>query len=523
MAFLPSIQQQAIFDFVQNGTGNLIIDAKAGAGKSTTLVNAAALMSGFVCIAVYNTKMGKELKEKLAKLPDMGKVSAMTFHAVGRNALIKAGIITDKTNPDDKKVEKMIAEYIALKGRLDLEPYTKAVAAMVSMAKQRGIGIPGLFEDRMDVWEDMVWHFGLEEHLPEGSDQRDDEQILGKAIAFAAFMLKASNKRAKETGSIDFDDMIYLTLLFNVRVFQLDWLLVDEAQDTNPTRRALAKKMLRQTGRFIAVGDPNQAIYGFSGADNDALDQIANDFRCATLGLSVTYRCPKSVVAMAQRWVPEIEAHHTAPQGVTRSIPFDTLLDEVRAGDMVLCRYTKYLVTAAFKLIRAGRAAKIEGRAIGAGLVALANKWKSSDLDELAEYVNKWMDKEEAKALDAGKESKADAIRDRGETLLVLIEGALAKGINTVPGLKAMVTEMFDDRILNPSSIVTLCSVHRAKGLENPRVFVLGLNELMGKECAQPWQSQQEQNLCYVAVTRAQEELIDVFGVKEEKRIREAA
>lgn len=70
--------------------------------------------------------------------------------------------------------------------------------------------------------------------------------------------------------------------------------------------------------------------------------------------------------------------------------------------------------------------------------------------------------------------------------------------------------------------MITLCSVHKSKGLEWNRVFVLGLYELMGRECSQHWQTVQEINLQYVAVTRAQELLVNVTGVKEEKKQGEA-
>lgn len=94
---------------------------------------------------------------------------------------------------------------------------------------------------------------------------------------------------------IDFDDMVYLPLVFKLRLFPQDWVLIDEAQDTNPTRRALAARMLKPGGRVIAVGDPRQAIYGFTGADNDALEQIAAQFSCKRMPLTVSYRCPQAV------------------------------------------------------------------------------------------------------------------------------------------------------------------------------------------------------------------------------------
>jgi superfamily I DNA/RNA helicase len=276
--------------------------------------------------------------------------------------------------------------------------------------------------------------------------------------------------------------------------------------------------MLKKGGRLVAVGDPNQAIYGFSGADNDSLEQIKRDFDAETLPLSVTYRCPKEVVRLAQQYVAGIEAHDTNAEGEVLPLKYDDLVKTVKVGDAVLCRYNKYLVNLAFRLIRNGVPARIEGRAIGAGLVALASKWKVKDLDSLRGRVEGWMSRETKKALAKGNDSKAMQIEDRGETLLVLIDRAEEQQFHTVVELRRMIEGIFDDRVVHARDMVTLCSVHRSKGMEWKRVFLLGREELMGRECRQYWQTQQEINLIYVAVTRAQSTLFDVYGVKEENK-----
>lgn len=510
--FIPSPQQQAIFDAVEDPNGgNLIIEAVAGAGKTKTLEEAVKLMTGSIFLGAYNTKMAKELRERVVDYPN---ARAGTFHSAGMNALRRA--ITIKGDPDPKKVEKLIEAYIAEKGRRDLEPIVETVASVVSMAKQRGIGC--VFSDTDEVWHEMIEHFDLMDDVPE-----DFEERIDLIVQFSRVMLRRSNAAAKDLGIIDFDDMIYLPLVMGLRMFKNQWVLIDEAQDTNPTRRALAMRMLAPGGRLIAVGDPRQAIYGFSGADNDALAQIARDFGARAMPLTVTYRCPKSVVAVAQEFVSHIEAHETAPEGRVRVIDYKDLYDHVAPGDMILSRYNKYLVGACFKLIRRGVAAKIEGRAIGQGLVAIMRKWKTQNLDLLAERTNRWIVREAGKAEKEGKDTKADAIRDRGETVLVLIDRAREEGIRDVAGLIQLTTSLFDDRVVDAKNMVTLCSIHRSKGLENPRVFILGLHEIMGRECRLPWMTEQEINLQYVAATRAMEELIEVIGIKEEPKQREAA
>lgn len=507
--FTPSPQQQAFLEAVKNPRGgSLILEAVAGAGKTSTLIKAMRLMSGSVFAGAYNAKMAKELKERTAGL---SSVRAGTFHSAGMNTLRRS--INIKGDPDPKKVRKLVDGWILDKGRQDLTEVATTVADVVSMAKQRGIGALPEFPDVDRVWLEMIDHFGLDEDLPENYEDRMDI-----VVKLSRLILRRSNAAAKEFGSIDFDDMVYLPLAWNLRMWQNDWVLIDEAQDTNPTRRALARKMLRPGGRLIAVGDPHQAIYGFSGADNDALSQIARDFDAKWMPLTVTYRCPKEVVKVAREFVSHIAAADSAPDGLSTEQPFTAVVDQLQPGDAVLCRYNKYLVNLCFKLIREGKPARIEGRAIGANLVALVNKWKASKLEVIADRTITWRDREVAKAEAKQQDVKADQIRDRAETVLVLIERAMEQGITTKAELVKMITDLFDDRVVDNKNMITLCSVHRSKGLEWPRVFVLGLYELMGRECRQPWQTEQEVNLQYVAVTRAQDILVNVTGVKEEKK-----
>src|SRR5262249_35953012 len=120
----------------------------------------------------------------------------------------------------------------------------------------------------------------------------------------------------------------YMPLVSQMFIYQQDWVLVDEAQDTNASRRAFVAKLLKPTGRSIWVGDPAQAIYGFTGADSKSLDTIRERFNAQLLNLTVTYRCPKQIVKKAQQWVKHIEAHESAPEGTIKDVNVANLLDE---------------------------------------------------------------------------------------------------------------------------------------------------------------------------------------------------
>src|SRR5690606_25309744 len=210
---------------------------------------------------------------------------------------------------------------------------------------------------------------------------------------------------------------IWLPVITEVPMDQYQWVLVDEAQDTNPARRLLAAKMMASGGRLIMVGDRFQAIYGFTGADNDAVDIIIEDFQCAKLPLTVTYRCPKTVVTEARRFVPHITAHETAPQGIVRDVTAKEFIEKeiptLDYNDAILCRKTKPLIELAFNLIRRNVPCHVEGRDIGQGLIKLATKWKIRTVEKLQERLEVYREREIEKLKEKKREASADALNDR--------------------------------------------------------------------------------------------------------------
>jgi len=501
--FKPSEKQQAYFDWVKGSKGNCVLEAVAGSGKTTTIVKGLDYMSGYVFLGAYNKKMADELKERVK-----GKtgVFAGTFHSAGFSALRYAhGNINIEVTAN--KVRD-IAKGIAAKNRSDLEELIGAVCSIVSMAKQRGIGALSPMGDS-SAWLEMIEFFSLDESIPADVD-------LLKVVSYARCVLHRSNL---DVSTVDFDDMVYLPLQRNIKMLQNDWVLVDEAQDTNPTRRELARRMLKPSGRLVAVGDRYQAIYGFSGVDNDALEQIETQFNCTKLPLTVTYRCPKKIVSYAQNWVPHIEAGEDSPEGEVLRMESGDLLTALTgtpradfSETAVLCRYNKHLVELFFSLVRAGIPCHIEGKDIGLGLIKLASKWRASKLNVIKNRLEQYCKREVAKAVKEGKDQRADHITDQVSTLLVLIDRAMGEGVTDIEGLKKMVGSVFSETKSDAKKdVITLSSCHRSKGLEWNTVYLLGREELMPSAfIRQEWQLQQEINLIYVAITRAKKTLIEV-------------
>jgi superfamily I DNA/RNA helicase len=501
MTRIWSPQQQAVFGWVRTGTGCARIEAVAGSGKTTTLVEATSMMEGTVAFLAYNKNIAVEIGSRTRSNPN---VTAGTFHSFGFRAWRR---VAYRVKVEDKKLDMICDDLAVPKG------LRRFVQRAVSIAKQALIGVDSPAGD-MSSWMQLVNHYDLDDLLTDdGSSDASMDSDIDTGLVLAQRVLRESTARDHEI--IDFDDMLYAPLVHNARFQTYDWVLVDEAQDTNPARRAMARKLLKTGGRLIAVGDTHQAIYGFTGADSDALDLITREFNCTVLPLTVTYRCPKAVVAHAQQWVSHIEAAPVAPEGEVTMIT-DVVLDDfavqgmLRKEDAVLCRNTKPLVELAYSLIKRKVACHVEGRDIGKGLLALAGKWKLRSLDALLTKLDAYEEREVSRLMAKGRESQAASISDRVDTLRVLCN-ALPPG-STVDDLRAEIDRLFTDTDSGrPADTLTLSTVHKAKGREWERVYLLGRNKYMpSKYARQAWQVQQEINLMYVAVTRAKSVLYEV-------------
>lgn len=500
MARTPSPQQSAVYEWVRRGSGSAVVEAVAGAGKTTTLLNACTLMKGSVAFTAYNKAIATEIQSRLESAKVGKNVQARTFHSFGMSAWRR---MCPDVKVDDKKVQKIMEEQKVEDHLLGFVP------SLVSLAKNHGIGVLHSFDD-MNAWWHLVRHYDLDQELPEGL-AADGTDVVESGIIVAKNVLKVSTQMDREV--IDFDDMLFAPLFHNARVWQNDWLLVDEAQDTNPTRRAYAKKMLRPGGRAIFVGDPHQAIYGFTGADSDSLDIIKREFSCTTLPLTVTYRCPKSVVAHARMWVNHITAHESAPEGNVDQmvdVDFPKVMKDLQKTDAILCRNTKPLVALAFSLIRNRIPCHLEGRDIGRGLMALARRWKVKKVRDLTPKLDEYLARETEQFLAKGQEQKAAGLADKVDTLKLLIESLTDDA--TMTELKSLIDSLFGDTPegQTPDNL-TLCTVHKSKGREWETVYLWGRNKFMPSPFArQEWQMVQEDNLCYVAVTRAKSRLVEV-------------
>ena len=466
--------QTSIFAFVETGTGNAIVEAVAGSGKSTTIIEAMKLVRGSSIFLAFNKSIADELKAK--------GVNARTFHSLVFGPVMRA---KNAQNPSMDKLRRLCRENMS---QTDFKLYAAFAQKLVGLARQQGVGF--LTPDTLETYIAIAAHHDIE---PES-----DDADLQTAFEFAQELLRWSNA----SPLVDFDDMLYWAVRDNISLPKFDFVFVDEAQDTNMIQREILRKIMRPDSRMIAVGDPAQAIYGFRGADAESLQSIAREFRAITLPLSISYRCPTSVVKYAQQWVSHIQARPGAPEGIVQhhETKWDTTI--FQPHDLVICRKSAPLLQVAFKCIRNNIPVQVLGKEIGDGLKTLIRKMNARNLDQLTEKLQAYMMREVEKARKEDDEAKMEAITDKVGCILFLIEG-LKEDRRDIPSLEAGIDYLFKDK----EKCVKLCTIHKSKGLEAERVFWLNRNECPARWARREWQQVEEVNLCYVAATRAKAEL----------------
>jgi DNA helicase II / ATP-dependent DNA helicase PcrA len=484
-----SSQQTAAIDFIKNSNKSLILSAVAGAGKTSTLLAMLEATEGSVAFCAFNKSIAKEIEFKVNQQNINKDVKVGTVHSFGFGAIRRS---ISRVNVDGNKIQTIVRDNF---NNEESNMQTFLISA-VAMAKE--VGIRACVNDNYNTWIQMFDHYDLWNSLPLDVNTE-------KAIGLCQDVLDISNKTLNV---VDFSDMIYLPILKKMRIWKYSNIFLDEAQDTNATRRALVKMMLAPKGRLIAVGDPHQAIYGFTGADSNALDLIQKEFKAKELPLSVTFRCPKNVVKEAQKYVQHIESHPDSADGIVDECNLQDLPNLVTQEDAIICRNTKPLVEVAYNLIRNKIPCKVEGRKIGENLIKLATRWKVKTVGTLINKLEAYKEKEIEKYKKKENDSMCQVIEDQVETLAVFIDQC--KVDDTISTLVKKIQELFDDT--ENKKILVLSTIHRSKGREWNRVFALGINHYSpSKYAKKDWELIQENNLLYVQVTRAKIHLTKVI------------
>lgn len=537
-------EQKRVFNFVEHGSGNGIIDAVAGSGKTTTIIESAKYVrnKSDALFCAFNTSISKEISKRF-KQKEMDEVTVKTIHSLGyqilrqNNSTGKDIELQDKkynTLIKDNKIKVFLEEFyrdIISINSLDPDSFEEkekfAIKNLTYNIDRRLIDINQKFRSTLtkneyEAFKSMVIHFGIFNQIEISKDYFDKE--LKCYFECHKILLNEGNSLSAKTMIIDFTDMLYLPFVWEkYPVKKFSFVFIDECQDLSKSQFAVVAKFAkRSNGRILAVGDPRQAIYGFTGADIESFQRVKDYTKPTELTLTTCFRCPQKVIEIAQTIRSDIKGNKEEKGKVNR-ITFDKIVENAKPDDLIISRIKAPLVILVFSFIEADVKVQIHEDEVKDIINELKNIFKQEELNNLISnfpngfeelkqsVLRRWnwiIDKNAARIIDSTErnlyiEKENEYLKNRLEFLHKRYEVWKNNCPRIIDILKKI--KLF---ISTTENSIKLSSIHRAKGLEAKRVFILDYDKLpMFRNEQKDWERTQEINLKYVAITRAMNKL----------------
>jgi DNA helicase II / ATP-dependent DNA helicase PcrA len=503
--------------------GPLLIVAGPGSGKTRTLTHRIAHLiaergaAAESCLAItFTRRAAAEMGERLATLlPDhAGEVPLHTFHSLGLAILREhagaAGLDRGFRVAGEAERVTLLAE------TLDVTAH-KAERLLRAISKEK----------RTQSWA--------------GADVGEAMAAYGRALARGNW--------------IDFDDLIALSVrallvdtgiaAFYRRRFQ--WISVDEFQDVDEQQYRLLTLLAPPQGNLCVIGDPNQAIYGFRGADASCFERFQQDYPTArTVRLTRNYRSTGTIVTASSQVIADRAQEPIAEmvRDMHERIAVQTAPTERAEAESVIKTIELLIGGHSFFSIDSGRAkpaaqsswsfadfAVLYRTDAQAGALCEAfdrsgmpyQKHSHTPLTEepaVRTLLQELDDAEEGTMLPAALRAAAERLALRGDALgdptmaiallrLTALAGACGNDRAHLADAAALATDAeFREARTDRVSLLTL---HAAKGLEFPVVFIVGLEDgLLPLYWNEPSEAAmaEERRLFYVGMTRAKDRLI---------------
>jgi DNA helicase II / ATP-dependent DNA helicase PcrA len=471
-----SEMQQAVFKQVKTPETNILIQAVAGSGKTTTIIEALKYAPGSSLFMAFNKAIAEDIRRKATA----GEVK--TLNALG-HGLMMANRPGARLNA--RKVLEIIKKVMGDSGEFKEHGYT--LSRVVGLAKNCAFGLDG--QPGTQHFIDLIDAYAFD--------------IPVDLLEVAAFVCREAFEQSRlDCESFDFDDQLWVPLYERWTFPLFANVFVDEAQDLSPIQHLMVEALVEAGAlagtrtRVVAVGDRHQAIYGFRGASHQSMDQLKRLFNMKELPLSISYRCAQSVVLAAQDFCPEIRWREGAPQGDVLWRETDPQAAKDWAEYMILCRTNAPLFTEILRCVREQEPCQVLSSFLDS-FQGFIRGLKTTYTSDLMTKLDHWYEREREAALAKGKKGKLQGIVDRYETIKLLC-GEFKYTADMVNMVRAL-----GESTRGP----IFATIHKSKGLEHQHVYILRPDLLGGFGELTKEQVQQEDNLHYVAITRTEETL----------------
>ncbi|MGZ4958558.1 MAG: DNA helicase Rep [Methylomonas sp.] len=274
----------------------LLVLAGAGSGKTRVITEKIAYLvqqgiaARHIAAVTFTNKAAREMKSRVGRLLDdkQGRgLRVSTFHSLGLEILRK---------------EHKVLGYKASITLFDEQDKLSLLRQLI------GHGVEGCDIDAVESYNHRIGQWKNAFVNPEQAlSLADDAETVAVAMLYQHF-----NRSLKAYNAVDFDDLIWLpVVLFQQHPQVLEkwqnrirYLLVDEYQDTNITQYQLVRALAGSLGRFTVVGDDDQSIYAWRGAQPENLSQLQKDYsRLQVIKLEQNYRSAGRILKVANQLI----------------------------------------------------------------------------------------------------------------------------------------------------------------------------------------------------------------------------
>lgn len=530
----PSEFQEAIFAAARTSSGKYVVNAGPGSGKTTTAIKLSTYFPGRAIYFSFNKKIQVDTNAKLRALGS--KMFALTLHAFGKSCIEK--YLGRESDVDDDKYSRLIDDFVG--GRFPTfllrlrQVDDEELASMQFDAKAWAKDLVHYVEVTLSQPSEaallaLIDQFSL-------NDINPGAKVWPLVVEAVAYALETGLAEFHQSGKISFDDMVCFPAgLVEIPVRQFDHVIIDEAQDLNKAQLRLVQRACHAETQVFAVGDKKQSIYAFTGADHDSIDNIIRAFQARELPLRVCYRCGTRIIDLANQLGGEIIPAPGAHEGEVQVVEAEEYLNLLRKRDAVIARTTAVLVRDCLKVLKTGQRAMVLGKKIGDTIASIVTRIEEvrvakrgkrvlhDDLSNFLDLLEAYCLKQRQIIEDTSKkdvELAIEELKDRVETARAFYTAYIAKCIDpgercandpkcefsrTAEDFKRYIRGLFTED--ESGNMIQFMTAHRSKGLEFERVYIIDTDLFPHPLAKSDKQKIQEDNLMYVAITRAIQQL----------------
>lgn len=491
--FKFSKEQEEIFAFCKNGILNLIVQAVAGAGKTTTLIECANQVGDDkkILLLAHNRSTRDTLRQKIG---DKENVKVYTLHGLAWRIFNEhfgfSPVINEEKyrNYVNQNMDKIASElYLNLNGPSKMM-YKANVFELINKARHN------LKQSEKEIKKLAIKKYGM--------------NLIADEAHFVSKILKWGYENNEV---VDYQDLLWFPSEYGyfTKRYLADIIMLDEAQDASLAQQDIISRCFKRNTRLFAFGDKDQTINSWCGSDTEAFEHLkdCDMFRrdAKELPLTTNYRCGSKIIEYAKRYTNnDIKPREGAQEGEIRH---NASLNDIVNGDMILCRNTAPLMEVYRTGVSEGKKMYFRGEELGKNLKISVDCAQGETIKDIIVSMKKrliatwdFLTKEfDLNPRETMTDRRIISLLDTIKTMENLPEN-----IENREDLDIFIKDIFSEE---GKEGIQLSTIHRAKGLESDNVYIICPSLIPSRLALLDWEKEEEKHLQYVMCTRPKNSL----------------